>query len=162
MQLYMVASQIKWIDVSRFKNIILRPGIMHTIQSVCGAIGMLNKGTGLDVLIKSAFGGLTGIFSGKNWVNLVRAFRMVMVSLLQKFLLSGHKTFDELCLYLENCRAHPTGKHWVDNFIVPTMLLHHLIRAEREGDFDFQQLALSRLLPYLFVSGHFNYARYLT
>jgi len=29
LQFYMVASQIKWNDIDRFKNVILRPGIMH-------------------------------------------------------------------------------------------------------------------------------------
>ena len=30
-QLYMVACQIKWNNTLNFKNVILRPGIMHTI-----------------------------------------------------------------------------------------------------------------------------------
>ena len=38
LQLYMVACQIKWNDVQRFKTVILRPGIMHTVQSFCGCI----------------------------------------------------------------------------------------------------------------------------
>jgi hypothetical protein len=41
MQLYVVACQIKWNDVDRFKNVILRYGVMHTIQSFCDSIGKL-------------------------------------------------------------------------------------------------------------------------
>jgi hypothetical protein len=41
MQLCVVACQIKWNDVDRFKNVILRSGVMHTIQSFCGSIGKL-------------------------------------------------------------------------------------------------------------------------
>ena len=42
-QLYIVSCQIKWNDVDRFKNVILRPGIMHTVQSFCGCIGKLMR-----------------------------------------------------------------------------------------------------------------------
>ena len=34
LQLYTVSCQIKWNEVDRFKNVILRPGIMHTVQSL--------------------------------------------------------------------------------------------------------------------------------
>ena len=64
MQLHMVASQIKWNDVERFKNVILlRSDVMHIIQSVCGAIGKRIKGSGAEVLINAAFGGSSGIIS---------------------------------------------------------------------------------------------------
>ena len=59
LQLYMVASKIKWNDIDRFKNVILRPGIMHTAQSFCGCISKLICGSGFEHLISSAFGGLT-------------------------------------------------------------------------------------------------------
>lgn len=64
--------------------------------------------------------------------------------------------------YLDRSREHPTGRHWVDNLIKPTLLIHHLLRAEREGDFTLQLAAIEGLLPYFFASGHFHYARYLT
>jgi hypothetical protein len=64
--------------------------------------------------------------------------------------------------YLDVCRQHPTGKFWIDNLIIPTMLIHQLLRSEREGYFQLQQLALERMLPYFFVAGHHNYARYVT
>ncbi|MEE8115221.1 MAG: hypothetical protein V3T23_12820, partial [Nitrososphaerales archaeon] len=53
-------------------------------------------------------------------------------------------------------------KHWVDNFIKPTLLVHQLLRSEREADFLLQQLTLERMLPYFFVAGHHHYARYIT
>ena len=56
LQLYIVACQIKWHDVHRFKNVILRPGIMHTVQSFCGCIGKLMRGSGVETLISTAFG----------------------------------------------------------------------------------------------------------
>lgn len=162
LQLYIVASQIKWNDVDRFKNIIIRPGIMHTVQSFCGCIGKLMRGSGIEELISSTFGGIAGIMSGKSWVRSMRAFRMVSTALLNKFLASGPKTFDELSDYLEVCRQHPTGRHWVDNLLKPTQLVHHLLRSEREGNFLLQQLTLERMLPYFFIAGHHHYARYIT
>ena len=63
MQLYMVASQIKWNNMERFHDITLRPGVMHVIMSACGAIGKLNKGSGLEVLISASSGGIAGIMS---------------------------------------------------------------------------------------------------
>ena len=59
-------------------------------------------------------------------------------------------------------RQHPTGRHWVDNLLKPTLLVHQLLRSEREGDFLLQQLTLERMLPYFFVAGHHHYARYIT
>ena len=59
---------------------------------------------------------------------------MVACVLLQPFLETGNKTWEEICNYLESARLHPTEGHWVDNLILPTLLAHHLERAEREGD----------------------------
>ena len=101
LQLYMVASQIKWNDIDQFKNVILRPGIMRTVQSFCGCIGKLMRGSGIEPLISSAFGGLTGIMSGKS--RAMRAFRMVSTTLLSTFLSTGPKTLQNLSDYLETC-----------------------------------------------------------
>ncbi len=135
---------------------------MHIIMSACGAIGKLNKGSGVEGLISASFGGLTGIMNGKSWVRAMRAFRMTCEAILSDFFSTGVKTVEELQDYLERSASHPTGRHWVDNFIRPTLLVHHLLRAEREGDFVLQLAAIEYLLPYFFASGHFHYARYLT
>ena len=92
----------------------------------------------------------------------IRSFRMVSSVILQSFLQTGFKTWDEICEYLEKARLHPTGRHWVANLITPTLLIHQLLRSEREGDWFFQQLCIRRLLPYFFIAGHHNYARYLS
>ena len=57
---------------------------------------------------------------------------------------------------------HPTGKHWVDNFLLPTLLVHQFERAEREGDIYLKQLTLKRMMKYFFLAGHAQYVRYLT
>ena len=39
--------------MEQFKNVILQPGVMHIIMSACGAIGKLNGGSGVEVLISA-------------------------------------------------------------------------------------------------------------
>ena len=162
MQLYMVAQQIKWSDQERFDKVILRPGAMHIIMSFLGCIGYLMRGSGLDVLVSAAFGHVTAIMNGKSWVMSMRAFRMVTAALLKSFLKDGPKTFDELEADLEVYIKHPTGNHWVNNFIKPTILVHQFLRAEREGDWLFQQYCLGLMEPYFFCAGHFHYARHIS
>ena len=92
----------------------------------------------------------------------MRAFRGVSAALLKRFLSTGPKTFEQIEQYLDAARADPNGRHWVDNFLVPTLLVHQFERAEREGDIHLKQLTMERMMPYFFVSGHVQYARYLT
>ena len=132
MQLYMVAQQIKWWDQHKFRDVVLRPGAMHIIMSFLGCIGTLMKSSGLDVLIGAAFGGMNGIITGKAWLRATRAFRMVLAALLQNFLRTGAKTCEEITAYMEEARKHPTGRHWVDNFLKPTILIGTPVHSCRE------------------------------
>ena len=157
MQLYIQALQIKWSDQDRFQNLILRPSVMHIVQNVCGCIGHLMKGSGLETLIGAAFGGVSNIIGqGKPWVRAMRAFSMISSILLQSFLEIDFKSWKQICEYLEKARLHPTGRHWVDNLITPTLLVYQLLRSERE------QMCIKRLLPYFFIAGHHHYARYIS
>ena len=92
----------------------------------------------------------------------LRVFRMVSSILRQSFLQTGFETPEEICEYLERSQLHPTGRHWVDNLITPTLVAHQLIRSEREGDWLLKQFCIKRLLPYFFIAGHHNYARHLS
>ena len=105
MQLYIQAMQIKLNEPHAFDKLILRPGVMHIVQNVCGCIGQLMMGSGLADLIGSAFGGVGRIQAqGKPWVRAMRSFRMVSSVLLQSLLQTGFKTWDEICEYLEKTR----------------------------------------------------------
>ena len=162
-QLFIQAMQIKWSDSQRFQNLILRTGVMHIVQNVCGCIGHMMQGSGLETLIGSAFGRVSNIMGhGTPCVRALRAFRVFFSILLQPFLKTGLTTWEELCEYLERARLYPTGHHWVDNLITPTLLAHQLIRFEREGGWLLQQLCIKRLLPYFFIAEHHNYAWYLS
>ena len=119
------------------------------------------EGSGLDVYVKAAYGGLTGIFNGKAWVKSLRTFRDVVAGQLKNFLSSREKTYNEIQEYLERARQNETGRHWVDNFIAPTMLIHLFLRAEREGDFNLRNYALYHMLRVFFVAGHVSYGRYM-
>ena len=161
MQLYIVACLIKWNDPIRWRSIILRPGMMHTLMSFIGTIGYTMKATGIDELVGSAFGGIPNILNGKAWPKSMRAFRMIVAALLDSFL-EGEKSHDDIIRYLDRARNHPTGKLWVDCFIIPTLIAHRFLRAEREGDWLLQQECLDIMLPYFFVAGHHHYARYIS
>ena len=106
MHLYMVAQQIKWWDPQKFRDVVLRPGAMHIIMSFLGCIGTIMKGSGLDVLIGAAFGGMNGIITGKAWLRAMRAFRMVLAALLQNVLRTGAKTCEEISAYKKLWRKH--------------------------------------------------------
>ena len=103
-----------------------------------------------------------GIFNGKSWVKAMRSFRGVSAALMRTFLSTGFKTFEEVVHYLDTARLHPTGRHWVDNFFLPTLLVHQFERAEREGDVDLKLLTLQRMMKYFFLAGHVHNAHYLT
>ena len=162
MQLCIIACQIKWSDPVRWNSVVLRPGMMHTLMSFIGAIGHNMKCTGVEELIGAAYSRIGNILSGKAWTKAMIAFRMVVAALLNAFLHEGEKTHDDIVAYLEKASEHPTGKLWVDYFIIPTMLAHQFTRSEREGDWLLQQHCLEMMIPYFFVSGHHNYARYIS
>jgi len=162
MRLFVVTKQICWYQSLQFNNVIVHPGGMHFIQSFVGCIGKLMKGSGLESYVAAAYGGLTGKFNGKSWVKAMLAFRSALVALPQRFLSTEAKAFDQINQYLDTARLHPTGQHWVDNFIVPTLLVHQFERAEREGDILLKQLTIKRMMKYFFLAGYVQYARYLT
>ena len=68
MQLFKVASQIKWNNMEQFKDVILRPGAMYIIMSACGAFGKLNGGSDVEVLISASF--VCGFHQDNEWQEL--------------------------------------------------------------------------------------------
>ena len=135
--------------------------MMHTLMSFIGAIGVTMRCTGLEDLVRAAYGGIACIMNGKAWPKAMRAFRMVVAALMHDFLQEGDKSHTDIATFLESTRTHPTGRLWTDCFIIPTMLAHQFMRAEREGDWILQQHCLKRMLPF-FVAGHHHYARYIS
>ena len=90
--------------------------MIHNLMSFLGCVGTLMKASGVDILISAAFAGITNIVNGKAWTNALRAYRLIIAVLLHNFYSNGVKTYEELNVYLETARGHPTGKLWVDCF----------------------------------------------
>jgi len=95
------------------------------------------------------------------WIKAMRAFRGVSATLLKRFLSTGPKTLEQIEKYLDTACLHPTGRHWVYNFLLPTLLVHQFERAEREGNVHLKQVTLEHIMKYFFLAGHVQYARYL-
>ena len=132
-----------------------------TLYCYIGCIGTLMKGTGLEELLGSAFSGVRNMLNGKAWPKAMRGFRMVAFAVLQEYITTGKTTPEDLQCELEMARSTPTGRIWVDCFLIPTILIHLFIRAEREDDWLLHMYCLRRMLPYFFAAGHWNYARYI-
>ena len=106
---------------------------MHSFMSFLGCIGTLMKASCMDILISAAFSGITSIVNGK--ANALRVYRLVIAMLLQNLYTNGTKTYEELIVYLETAREHPTGRQWVDCFVKPTLLSLMFLPGDRNGDF---------------------------
>ena len=59
------SSTIKWAYQGRFDKVIPRLGGMHFLMSFVGSVGNLMVNTGLDEILKSAFGSVEKMLSGK-------------------------------------------------------------------------------------------------
>ena len=146
LQLYIVGCIVKWSDQERWKRIILRPRMIHALQSFLACIGFLIKASGFHVLIWAAFGGFTRILDGKSRPNALRAYRTIVAALMSN-ILKDKPTTETIMTYLESARSHPTGSLWVDCLIKPTMIAHSFVRSWHEGDFLLEQRYLKEMLP---------------
>lgn len=159
----MVALQVQWSDLERWKAVIVHPGGMHILMSFLGCIGKLMKGSGLEDLLRVAYRGLASILSGKSWPRPMRALRMVYVAMLSDYLREHRSyTFEDLANYLEEAWKTPTRRLWVDCVLKPTFIAQMFIRAEQEGKWLLHQHCLHRMLPYFYAAGQWHYARHIS
>ena len=98
--------------------------MMHTLMSFIGSIRKLMESTGVEELLGASFGGLASIFNRKAqaWPKAMQAFRMVVSALLHDFLEGGEKTHEQISAFQQRAREYPTGRLWVDCFIIPTLI----------------------------------------
>ena len=89
-------------------------------------------GSGLEELMKSAFGGVMKMLTGKNFSPNTRALRIVESKFYIKFCVKSTplNVMQELKARASKSR---TAKHWVENLILPVLLMLIFIRAELEG-----------------------------
>ena len=93
LQLYRVGLNVQWAYPELFGgDFVLRLGGMYYY---IGAVGVLMTGSGLEELMKAAFGGVTKMLTGKNFPQNTRALRIVVEQVLHQILCVVN-TFGEL------------------------------------------------------------------
>ena len=147
-QLYKVLVDIKWEFLEKFKSLIPRLGRMHLSMSFIGCCGTLTTNSGLSNLLRSAFGSVDKMLSGKNFPQNLRALGMVVEELLHGSIDDMIK-FDDLTAFLQMLREQsPTSKLWVDNLIRSVFYMMLFVCAESEGDWPLHLYAVSKMIPY--------------
>ncbi len=57
---------------------------------------------------------------------------------------------------------HPTGRHWVDKFLTPILLVHQFEHTEREDNIYLKQQTMECMMKYFFLASHVQCVGYLT
>ena len=159
-QLYRIAVNITWVYPERFALFIPRLGGMHTIMSFVGCVGKLMADSGLEDVMKAAFGGVAHMLIGNKFPQNVRALRLVAEEII-RLTVAHSTTSDELMNNLAQIAAESsTAQLWIENLVKPVFIMMAFVRAEREGDWPLHLWAVKEMLPYFFAAGHHHYARY--
>ena len=92
----------------------------------------------------------------------MRALRIVAEELLRPLLTGGTvNDMHDLKSILSDISSRSKTSHlWIDCVIKAVFIMMMYIRAEREADWCLHLTAVKEMLPYFFVAGHANYARY--
>ena len=101
---------------------VARLGGMPFLMSFIGCIGNLLVNSGLIDILKSSFGGVEKMLTGKKFPQNVSALRMVTEELLRPYL-ENMETADEFMKFLQDISAESkTAKLWmIDNLIRPVI-----------------------------------------
>ena len=159
-QLYKIVLEITWSDPDRWRFFIPRIGGMHWLMSFVGCVGVLMANSGLEAVLKAAFGSVDKMLLGKKYPMNVRALRFVVIELLKGNIGDLH-SYNELVEWLDKlCSQSLLSEHWIKNLIKPVLLMLLYSRAEREGEFALHLYACKKMMVYFFAAGHINYARY--
>ena len=149
-----------WAVSNRFQNFIPSISGMHWIMSFVGTIGVLMKNSGLLPWLKSAFGGVEKMITGKKVPMNVRELRFGMLELLRNHV-KEMEIFEDFDIFLESCSFKSVlSKQCIVNFIRPVMLMLIYIRAKRERDFALQMYTSHKMMPYFFAASQRNYVQY--
>ena len=109
LQLYRVALNVQWVYPNLFgDDCINRLGGMHFLMSFVGAIGSVMSNSGLEDIMKAAFGGVAKMLTGKKYPQNTRALRLVVEEILRDTLYLVDSYHDKLFKMAE---ASHTSKH---------------------------------------------------
>ena len=90
--------------------------------------------SGLEEVMKAAFGGVAHMLVGEKFPQNLRALRLVTEEVLRPTI-GQLNTPDELMNCLEEkATQSSTAKLWVENLVKPVFIMMIFVRAEREGD----------------------------
>ena len=152
-QLYRVMVNVLWVHPELFPNFFPRLRGMHMSMNFVGCIGVLMANSGLEEVLKAAFGGEARMLTGKNFPQNVRALRMLCEKLLRD-ILQDADTSDELLQLLER-RAiqNRTTKLWLDCLSQQVLIMMLFVRAEREAGWVLLLHAVALMMPYFLLQG---------
>ena len=108
-QMYRVAVNVVWVYLELFDDFVLRLGVI----SFVGSVGALMGNSGLDEVLKAAFGGMTGMLTGKNFPQNTRALRMVAEELFQPIISRAEIHEDLVSILEKEATKSRTAKVWV-------------------------------------------------
>ena len=112
-------------------------------------------GSGLEELMKAAYGGVMKMLTGKNFPpKNTRALRIVVKQVLHQILCEVN-TVDELMQKLKaSASKRRTAKHWVENLVLPVLLMLIFIRAERDGKWVLHLWAVNEMIIFFCCWAH--------
>ena len=149
-----MAVDVVWVYPELSDDFVLRLGGMHTLMSFVGSVGALMGNSGLEEVLKAAFGGVTQMLTGKNFPQNTRALRLVAEELLQP-IISSAETHEDLVSILEKEPTKSrTAKVWVENLIKHVLMMKMIyVRAEREAEWSLHLWAMQQMITYFFAAG---------
>jgi len=98
--------------------------------------------------------------AGKKFPQNYRALRIVKEELLRDIPKQVDCHTDRMVLLEERTSRSRTVKLWLDNLVIPTLIIMLFVRAERVAGWPLNLLSVKQMIPYFFAAVHINYARY--
>ena len=103
------------------------------------------KGSGLEEILSVAYGGVKNMLNGKAWPKAVRGLRMVAAAILDDFITVEQPQSKHLSMSYRK----QASLQQVDCLIMPVVIIHMFLRAEREDDWFLHLCCVKQMLPYL-------------
>ena len=85
---------------------------------------------------------------------------MVAEELLQPIISRAESHEDLVSILEKEATKSRTANIWIENLIIPVVIMMIYVRAEREAEWSLHLWAMQQMIPYFFVAGHVNCARY--
>jgi len=105
--------------------------------------------SGLENIMKSSFGGVAQMLSGKKFPQNFRALRLVTEELLHAHL-EGCKSHKNMLKELESISLRSiTIRLWVQNLIKLVFIMMAFVRAERKANWPLHLWAVEQMMPYI-------------